>query len=107
VGLLRALGARRRQVVRLFVAESALTTGLGGLCGVALGGALLLLFQRSLGYYFQSVHVPFIWPGGRAVALAAVCCACGASLVGVLGALLPAMRVGKQEPYQLIHAEGK
>jgi putative ABC transport system permease protein len=107
VGLLRALGARRRQVVRLFVAESALTTGLGGLCGVALGGALLLLFSRSLGYYFQSVHVPFVWPAGRAVALCAVCCAFGASLVGVLGALLPALRVGKQEPYQLIHAEGK
>jgi len=107
VGLLRALGARRRQVVRLFVAESALTTGLGGLCGVALGGALLLLFSRSLGYYFQSVHVPFVWPAGRAVALCAVGCALGASLVGVLGALLPALRVGKQEPYQLIHAEGK
>jgi putative ABC transport system permease protein len=107
VGLLRALGARRRQVVRLFVAESALTTGLGGLCGVALGGALLLLFSRSLGYYFQSVNASFVWPPGRAVGLCAVCCALGASLVGVLGALLPAVRVGKQEPYQLIHAEGK
>jgi putative ABC transport system permease protein len=106
VGLLRALGARRRQVVRLFVAEAALTTGLGGLCGVALGGGLLLLFQRSLGYYFQSVNVPFVWPAGRAIVLYAVCCAAGASLVGVLGAWLPALRVGKQEPYQLIHAEG-
>jgi putative ABC transport system permease protein len=107
VGLLRALGARRRQIVRLFVAEAALVTGLGGLCGVALGGALLLVFQRSLGYYFQSVNVPFVWPASRGIALGAVSCALGASLVGVLGALLPALGVGKQEPYRLIQAEGK
>src|SRR5262249_3513151 len=54
LGLLLAIGARRRQVVRMVLAEAALTTGLGGLCGLGLGGGLLLLFQRSLGYYFET-----------------------------------------------------
>jgi putative ABC transport system permease protein len=93
--------------VRLFVTEAALTTGLGGLCGALFGGGLLLVFQRSLGYYFQTVHVPFVWPGGRSVVLCALGCALAASLVGVLGALAPAVRAGRQEPYQLIHGEGK
>jgi hypothetical protein len=67
----------------------------------------LLLFQRSLGYYFQSVNVPFIWPTGVSIALSAIGCALGAALVGVLGVLLPALRGGRREPYDLIHAEGK
>jgi putative ABC transport system permease protein len=107
VGLLRAVGARRGQIVRLFVAEAAMTTWLGGLCGVALGGGLLLLFQRSLGYYFQTVNVPFIWPAVHSIVICALGCALGAALVGVFGALLPALRVGRREPYDLIQAEGK
>jgi putative ABC transport system permease protein len=107
VGLLRAVGARRGQIVRLFVTEAGFTTGLGGLCGIALGGGLLLLFERSLGYYFQTVNVPFLWPGATSIAWNAAGCALGAGLVGVFGALLPGLRAGRREPYDLIHAEGK
>jgi putative ABC transport system permease protein len=107
VGLLRAMGARCRKVVRLFVLEAALTTGLGGLCGVALGGGLLLAFQRSLGYYFQTVNVPFLWPAGTSVAMLALACLLSSTVVGVLGAFVPALRAGRQEPYLLIQAEGK
>lgn len=107
VGLLRALGARCRQVVRLFVVEAALTTGLGGFCGIVLGAGLLLAFRRSLGYYFQTVNVPFLWPGRDAVLACAGACVLLAAAVGVLGAFLPALRAGRQEPYTLIQAEGK
>jgi putative ABC transport system permease protein len=107
VGLLRALGGSRSQVVRLFVAEAVLTTGLGGVCGVILGGSLLFLFERSLGYYFQNVNVPFLWPAWQAIALYAALCVVASVAMGVLGALLPALRAGRQEPYALIQAEGK
>jgi putative ABC transport system permease protein len=107
VGLLRAIGARCRQVVRLFVVEAALTTGLGGFCGILLGGALLLCFQRSLGYYFQTVNVPFLWPGARSIVVFALGCVGASAVVGVLGAFLPALQAGREEPYQLIHGESR
>jgi putative ABC transport system permease protein len=107
VGLLRAIGTRCRQVVQLFIVEAALTTGLGGFCGILLGGSLLLGFQRSLGYWFQTVNVQFHWPAPASVALYGLACVTTAATVGVLGAFLPALRAGRQEPYQLIHGEGK
>jgi putative ABC transport system permease protein len=106
LGLLLAVGARRRQVVRLILAEAALTTGLGGFVGVVLGGALLLLFRRSLGFYFESARVPFAWPEPPTIALYAlggVALACG---VGLAGALVPAWRASGREPYELVRTEG-
>src|SRR5262249_9614055 len=107
IGLLRAMGTRCRTVVRLFVTEAALTTGLGGLGGIVLGGSLLLVFQRSLGYYFATPNVRFAWPAGRSCGASAGVCVLLAAFVGVLGAFLPALRAGRREPYVLIQAEGK
>jgi putative ABC transport system permease protein len=59
IGLLLALGCRRRHVVRLFLAEAAVATGLGGLLGVAFGAGLLVVFRRSVGYYFETIRVGF------------------------------------------------
>ena len=45
---------------------SLLRNGYGGclaaLFGVVLGLAGVLLFQRSLGYYFETIRVGFVWP---------------------------------------------
>jgi putative ABC transport system permease protein len=106
LGLLLAVGMRPFQLVRLILAEAALTTSLGGVCGVLLGAAALVVVQRSLGYAFASWQVPFTLPpvcdlittGLVSVSL------CGA--VGILGALLPAWRSGRCEPYELVRAEG-
>jgi len=106
LGLLLAVGMRPGQVLRLTLVEAALTTGLGGACGVLLGAAGLVLFQRSLGYYFESYQVPFALPATSDLAVTGVvsvllCCA-----VGVLGALLPAWQTGRHEPYDLVRGEG-
>jgi putative ABC transport system permease protein len=42
VGLLKALGARRRQILRLFLAEALLLSGGGALVGIVLGVAIVL-----------------------------------------------------------------
>ena len=62
VGLLRAMGARPNQVMTIILGEAAITTGLGGLAGVAFGAILLLAFARSLGFYFGLLGIPFSWP---------------------------------------------
>ncbi len=107
IGLLRAMGARCRQVVQMFVAEAALTTGLGGACGIILGGGLLLIFQRSLVYYFKTVNVAFVWPAWSFVVGLVAVCALTSAGVGLLGAYLPAARAGRGDPYDLIQGEGK
>jgi putative ABC transport system permease protein len=105
IGLLMALGSRGRQVVLLLLAEAAITTGLGGLLGAALGAGLLLLYRRSLGYYFETVRVRFAWPSPGMMAAIAVGCVLLAAGVGLLGVALPAWRAGRREPHELIRGE--
>jgi putative ABC transport system permease protein len=105
IGLLLALGSRGRHVVRVLLTEAAVTTGLGGLLGVALGAALLLLYRRSLGYYFETVHVRFTWPSPGMTAAIAVVCVLLAAGVGLLGVAVPAWRAGRREPHELIRGE--
>jgi putative ABC transport system permease protein len=105
IGLLFALGCQRRQVVRLFLAEAALATGLGGVLGVALGALLLLGFRRSVGYYFETVQLAFAWPSLDTTAATAVACALMAAGVGLAGTAFPAWNAGRREPYELIRGE--
>ncbi len=49
VGLLKALGARRRQILRLFLAEAVLLSGGGALAGIALGVAIVCTRRRASG----------------------------------------------------------
>ncbi len=106
VGLLRAIGSRRGHVVRMLLAEAGFTTGLGGLCGIALGAGLLLIFQRSLGYLLQTMRIEFLWPPAASIVAFAVICACLAALVGILGAFAPAWKASREDPYVLIQGEG-
>ena len=61
LGLLKAIGARRGQVIGMMVTEAVLATGVGGLLGVVLGVLMMRLFERSLVYYLEQVGVPFLW----------------------------------------------
>lgn len=106
LGLLLAIGMRPVQVVWLILAEAALTTGLGGVCGVVLGAGGLILFERTIGYQFQQYQVPFALPGPRFLVVAGVVSSLLCGAVGVAGAVLPAWRAGRSEPYALVRGEG-
>jgi putative ABC transport system permease protein len=105
LGVLLVLGARRRQLVRLIVAEAVLVTGAGGVVGVVLGASALLALQRSLGYRLASLDVPFVWPAAPALLLHGLVGVGLASCVGLAGALVPAWRLSRREPYELVRAE--
>jgi putative ABC transport system permease protein len=102
LGMLLAVGTRRGQLVRLILSEAVVVTSLGGLGGLVVGGCLLLLFLRSLGYWFETVGAPFLWPAARVLALYALGCVLLALSVGLLGAIVPAWRASRQEPYELV-----
>jgi putative ABC transport system permease protein len=87
VGLLRAVGVGRRQVLAVFLAEAALLSALGGLAGLAVG----YLAVRVMVHLFPALPAsPPPW---------AVAASLGLSLgVGIVFGLLPARRAARLDP---------
>jgi putative ABC transport system permease protein len=91
IGLIKALGARRAELMRLFVAEAALLAGLGALFGLLLGQVAMALLAHL--YPDFPLSAPF-W-----AAPAAVLMALGA---GVLFGWLPARKAAALDPIQAL-----
>lgn len=97
IGLLRAVGASRRQVRRMIRWEAVLVSVLGGLLGVGIGVLIGVALQRALaGDGLDALAIP--WGQLGWVFLAAV-------LMGVVGAVLPARRASRLDILQAIAAE--
>src|SRR5262249_60113128 len=90
VGLLRAMGAKPNQVMTIILTEAVIITGLGGLAGLGFGAAVLLMFARSLGFYFSVLGVPFSWPPLPVLQVSAIVAVLFLILSGRLRALPPA-----------------
>ncbi|HSN70386.1 MAG TPA: ABC transporter permease [Steroidobacteraceae bacterium] len=94
IGLLRALGARRRQVLGLFLSEAVVLSALGGLAGLALGLAIAF----GLDQLFPALPVGFSPTFILLAELLAV-------LIGLLAGILPAVRAANLEPLEALRAE--
>jgi putative ABC transport system permease protein len=105
IGLLRAMGAKPNQVMTMILTEAVIITGLGGLAGLGFGAAVLLIFARSVGFYFGVLGVPFSWPPLPVLQAGAIVAVVFSAMLGVVGALLPAWRVRRMAPIALLHAE--
>ncbi len=106
IGLLSAIGSRRSNIICMFLAEVGLTTGLGALGGICLGGTLVLAFQRTLVYYLETMQIEFYWFNAAELVQIALLCMGLTILCGLLGALLPVWKVSREEAYSLIQSEG-
>jgi putative ABC transport system permease protein len=88
IGIMRAVGARRRQVALVYVRTAVLLGALGALVGVALGIGLSNLLARYFGSMFWAVDVGF------GVDLTVVLVSVAVALLGPPLAALPAIRRG-------------
>jgi putative ABC transport system permease protein len=94
IGLLRALGARRGQVLLLFLAEATLLAGVGGLFGLLLGYGVAQLLHAV----FPALPVSTPWLYAALAELIAVG-------VGVAAGVAPANRASRLDPVEALRAE--
>jgi len=94
IGLLRAIGAGRGQILSLFIGEAVVLASIGGLAGLMIGagGAWLLgAIVPAL-----PTHTPWLY-----VVLAEIL----AALIGLLAGVLPAHRAANLDPIEALRAE--
>lgn len=94
IGLLRALGARRQQILALFLAEAGLLAAAGGVSGLALGIGLAQLLHAL----FPALPVSTPWSYALLAEGIAVA-------IGVAAGVLPASRAARLDPVEALRAE--
>jgi len=94
IGLLRAIGATRRNILLLFLGEAATLAALGGAAGLALGWGIALLLQ--LAFPALPVHTPWRY------AVLAELIAIG---VGLTAGVAPARRAARLDPLEALRGE--
>jgi putative ABC transport system permease protein len=94
IGLLRALGAQRKQVLGLFLGEATVLAAIGGLSGLVLGVGIAGLLH--LAFPALPVHIPITY-----VVLSEVV----AVIIGLAAGVLPAYRAAQMDPVEALRAE--
>jgi putative ABC transport system permease protein len=94
IGLLRALGAKRGQVLVLFLTEATVLSALGGIFGLVLGAGGAQLLHFGLPALPVSTSVEY-----------AVLALVIAITIGILAGIVPAQRAARMDPVEALRAE--
>jgi ABC-type antimicrobial peptide transport system permease subunit len=94
IGVRKAIGARRRDVIWQFLTEAVVLTGVGGVVGVLLGGGISLLINLAVPSLPSSIP---LW---------AVVLAVGVSMsVGLFFGIYPAIKAARLDPVEALRYE--
>ena len=93
IGIRRALGARRRDVVIQFLTETVILSGTGGLIGVALG----VLIPVAVSHFAGLKAIVTLWSPVLAFTIS--------GLVGIVFGIYPAVRAAKMDPVEALRHE--
>jgi len=91
IGVRKAIGARRRDIVAQFLIEAGTLTGLGGLLGIAVGSGLALLIKMLMPTYIP-LWAPIV---GFVVSVG----------LGVVFGLWPAWKAARLNPIEALRYE--
>lgn len=92
IGVRRAIGAKRSDIVWQFLLEAMTLTGIGGIIGIVFG----LLISLLLNFLSVPSAVPLIWVGvGFSVSVA----------IGLAAGLYPAMKASRLDPIEALRYE--
>ena len=93
IGVRRALGAKRRDIVTQFLVETVMLSAAGGLLGVALGISIPWFVSTFAGMK----TIVTLWSPAVAFGIS--------GLVGVVFGLYPALRAAKMDPVEALRHE--
>lgn len=99
IGLRKAVGATRRDILIQFLAEAIMLTGVGGIIGITLGTTLAFIGSQILARVIGSPW-PYSFPlGATAISL------CVSTAVGLIFGLYPARQAAKKSPIEALRYE--
>jgi putative ABC transport system permease protein len=91
IGVRKALGARRKDIITQFLIEAATLTGIGGVLGIAIGAGLALLIS-----FVVPTYIPLWAPiAGFIVSVG----------IGLVFGLLPAWKAARLDPIEALRYE--
>jgi putative ABC transport system permease protein len=93
IGIRRALGARRKDIITQFLMETVLLSGAGGILGVCLGVAIPFVVSHTAGM----VTIIRLWSPVLAFTISA--------MIGVIFGLYPAFRAANMDPVEALRHE--
>jgi len=93
IGIRRALGAKRRDIVIQFLVESITLTTVGGLLGIGIGVLVPKVVEKMLGFTTVVSPLTLMLPFVMAVA------------VGLVSGLYPALRASRLDPIEALRHE--
>jgi putative ABC transport system permease protein len=99
LGLLRSMGAKKRDVFRLIITEAVIISTLGGIAGLICGSALLLAFKDVILHYLK---LPYLLPPVTFLIEIIFGAVLFSVLTGLLSSLFPAIVASSMEPYEAI-----
>src|SRR5205807_8844654 len=93
IGVRRAIGARRTDIIRQFVMETTMIAGAGGTLGLMLGASMSRLIASFAGWS------TIISSGSLALAFSV------SVLIGLVSGVYPAMKASRLDPVEALHYE--
>ena len=100
IGILRAIGASKRNIASIFNAETFIVGFLSGLFGIGITYALIPIINAVLRHYTGAIKISAALPIDRAIKLIIL-----SIILTLIGGLIPERAASKKDPVEALRSE--